>query len=145
MGYYCTKCDEYFSSPYYCHHKYNPEAPILNGEIMTKGEAINHIMAKSGDWISEKITNEEFFEIIESYVKMVQMTDTKPANVVCPECGGEMVSRKGKYGVFWGCKKYPKCNGTRDSEGKSREDRDRERAEKANVEPIDEKFRFRKG
>lgn len=44
-------------------------------------------------------------------------------NVKCPECDGEMVSRKGQYGVFWGCKSYPSCNGTRDSQGRSKADR----------------------
>ena len=29
MGYYCEKCKEHFSGPYYCIHKYNPEAPIF--------------------------------------------------------------------------------------------------------------------
>jgi len=51
----------------------------------------------------------------------------KPKNVMCPECGGEMTSRTGKYGVFWGCKAYPKCKGTRDSEGRSKAERDSER------------------
>lgn len=51
--------------------------------------------------------------------------------VKCPECGGEMISRKGKFGVFWGCKKYPECKGTRDNMGRSRDERD---AEKYNQE-----------
>ena len=31
-GYFCKKCNEYFKYPYYCHHKYNPEAPALKGD-----------------------------------------------------------------------------------------------------------------
>ncbi|MGI6008846.1 MAG: UvrD-helicase domain-containing protein [Methanomethylophilus sp.] len=31
---------------------------------------------------------------------------------ICPECGAPMVIRKGKYGKFWGCTRYPKCNYT---------------------------------
>lgn len=31
----------------------------------------------------------------------------------CPFCGNELVLRKGKYGVFWGCSTYPKCRFTR--------------------------------
>jgi len=50
----------------------------------------------------------------------------KPENVTCPECDGPMVSRKGKFGVFWGCKQFPKCKGTRDSMGRSKEDREQE-------------------
>jgi ssDNA-binding Zn-finger/Zn-ribbon topoisomerase 1 len=43
--------------------------------------------------------------------------------IKCPECNGEMISRTGKFGVFWGCKKFPECKGTRDSEGRSKQDR----------------------
>ena len=30
----------------------------------------------------------------------------------CPECGAEMVLKNGKYGEFFGCSKFPKCNGS---------------------------------
>lgn len=50
----------------------------------------------------------------------------KPENVKCPECDGPMVSRKSKFGVFWGCKNYPICKGTRDSMGRSKQDRESE-------------------
>ena len=43
--------------------------------------------------------------------------------VLCPDCGGKMISRKGKFGVFWGCKNYPQCKGTRDNQGRSKDDR----------------------
>ena len=26
----------------------------------------------------------------------------------CPKCGGELITRKGKYGYFTGCNNYPK-------------------------------------
>ena len=31
----------------------------------------------------------------------------------CPKCGGQLVERNGKYGVFIGCSNYPKCKYTR--------------------------------
>lgn len=31
---------------------------------------------------------------------------------ICPLCGGELVERSGKYGVFYGCSNYPKCKFT---------------------------------
>lgn len=31
----------------------------------------------------------------------------------CPECGSELVIRRGKYGSFTGCSSYPKCRYTR--------------------------------
>jgi DNA topoisomerase-1 len=43
---------------------------------------------------------------------------TLPAIAVsetCPECGGPMVVRPGRRGPFLGCKKFPKCKGTREA------------------------------
>lgn len=31
---------------------------------------------------------------------------------VCPECGGKLILRNGKYGNFYGCSNYPKCRFT---------------------------------
>jgi len=58
------------------------------------------------------------------------MSESKYENVKCPKCDGEMVSRTGKFGVFWGCKDYPNCKGTRDSQGRSKADRAAERESK---------------
>jgi len=70
---------------------------------------------------------------------------------LCPECNEKMVSRKGQYGTFWGCSKFPNCRGTRDSQGRSKADRDAEKAKDNEVEPsaIDritenDMYRFRK-
>lgn len=30
----------------------------------------------------------------------------------CPKCGGDLVVREGRNGKFWGCRRYPYCNGT---------------------------------
>ena len=31
----------------------------------------------------------------------------------CPDCGGSMQLRRGRFGEFWGCLRYPDCRGTR--------------------------------
>lgn len=61
----------------------------------------------------------------------------------CPECNGDMVSRRNKASgeMFWGCKKYPNCKGTRDSFGRSKMEREIEREDEAQ-KPADERFRF---
>ena len=43
---------------------------------------------------------------------------------LCPDCGGKMVSRKNvSTGQrFWGCKDYPKCRGTRNTDGEAKHD-----------------------
>lgn len=53
---------------------------------------------------------------------------------LCPECNGPMISKTGKFGVFWGCKAYPECKGTRDSMGRSKKDRAEEKGEGAMYE-----------
>ena len=40
------------------------------------------------------------------------MENTPMARVRCPICGGETVERQGKFGLFLGCRAYPKCKGT---------------------------------
>jgi DNA topoisomerase-1 len=43
---------------------------------------------------------------------------TQPAievNETCPECGGPMAVRTSRRGPFLGCKKFPKCKGTREA------------------------------
>lgn len=31
---------------------------------------------------------------------------------LCPTCKAETIKRNGQYGLYFGCSKYPKCNGT---------------------------------
>lgn len=50
----------------------------------------------------------------------------KPENVKCPECDGPMKPRKSKFGIFWGCERFPLCKGTRDSNGDSKRDKEEE-------------------
>jgi len=41
-----------------------------------------------------------------------EVTETLEDDLVCPKCGGNMVSRAGKYGRFYGCSNYPRCRHT---------------------------------
>jgi DNA topoisomerase-1 len=36
-------------------------------------------------------------------------TKSKPTGEKCPQCGKDLVSRRGKYGPFVGCSGYPVC------------------------------------
>lgn len=57
-------------------------------------------------------------------------------NIKCPDCGGDMVSRlnKVKNSRFWGCKNFPRCKGTRDVNGLSRQDRRHDFEDETTVE-----------
>lgn len=35
----------------------------------------------------------------------------------CPSCSGELVGKHGKYGRFYGCRKFPLCHGSRNLDG----------------------------
>ncbi len=39
----------------------------------------------------------------------IEREEPQPVGRKCPECGGELVRRKGKYGYFVGCGNYPQC------------------------------------
>ncbi|MCL4460678.1 MAG: type I DNA topoisomerase [Nitrospirae bacterium] len=42
------------------------------------------------------------------------LTPVDPALApVCPECSSAMVQKRGKFGSFWACSRYPDCKGTR--------------------------------
>lgn len=40
------------------------------------------------------------------------LTPENESSKLCPLCGGTLVERKGKFGVFYGCSNYPKCKYT---------------------------------
>ncbi len=74
--------------------------------------------------------------------------EVKIKDIKCPTCDGPMISRYNRttQDKFWGCKKYPECKGTRDSMGRSREERQawkESQQEKAEV-THQEGFPFRK-
>lgn len=41
-----------------------------------------------------------------------QEINQKLAAGICPKCGGRIVQRSGRYGMFYGCSNYPKCRFT---------------------------------
>ena len=51
---------------------------------------------------SSVVTNAE-------HVQNIRKTQNDIANNICPRCGGQLVERKGKYGIFMGCSNYPHC------------------------------------
>lgn len=49
----------------------------------------------------------------EVYSNPTNGTKNMYADKWCPICGSAMILRKGRYGKFYGCMKYPYCKGTR--------------------------------
>lgn len=80
---------------------------------------------------------------VDKEVEPMASKTTPLEETLCPECGSKMLSRKGTYGVFWGCSTYPKCRGTRDNEGRSKAERAAQRDNEP-LEAVDDKYRFRR-
>jgi restriction system protein len=57
------------------------------------------------------------FKLME-YVKLANIEPPTPErnaeSTACPQCGGTLIERKGKFGRFMGCSNYPKCKYTLD-------------------------------
>ena len=47
--------------------------------------------------------------LVRSVKKHVALKRKKIEILVCPNCGGDLVERKGQYGKFYGCSNFPKC------------------------------------
>ena len=41
-----------------------------------------------------------------------KIASIKTGGEICPECGGKLIMRNGKYGSFIGCSNFPKCRYT---------------------------------
>ena len=74
---------------------------------------------------AEKFVADKPIELIDGqklikYIRLAEK-ETKPSSLEataketekCPQCGGNLVERKGKFGQFYGCSNYPKCRFTK--------------------------------
>ena len=52
---------------------------------------------------------DEFAPLVEKAFKEMEKKEPEKTGEVCPECGSDLVVRKGKYGEFVACSNYPNC------------------------------------
>ncbi|MFQ5911947.1 MAG: type I DNA topoisomerase [Nitrospinota bacterium] len=59
-------------------------------------------------------TLKNFYSSFEADLKKAEQTlnEPEPTGRKCPECGGELVKKPGRYGMFIGCSNYPECRYT---------------------------------
>lgn len=63
--------------------------------------------------LTSKIANKGVLQQHIANVKTRQyQTDNLIKQGICPQCGGNLILRQGKYGSFYGCSNYPKCKFT---------------------------------
>lgn len=84
---------------------------IINVEYTAKMEKdLDEIAEGEDDYVNALTTFEDKFEpLLENAYDKMEQIQPKKTGEVCPECGGELVERKGKFGTFVACGNYPEC------------------------------------
>lgn len=57
----------------------------------------------------KRVDRNESKEHVQTIKKTLSDEKKKVRANICPKCGGNLVNRKGKYGVFKGCSHFPAC------------------------------------
>jgi hypothetical protein len=82
-----------------------PSATVISEQAISE-EEYNQIVNERGgieDTPVYRATMEEIYRLRDRLKEMIPN---------CPDCGARMQERKGPYGEFLGCSRYPKCKGT---------------------------------
>lgn len=99
------KLDEFFNA-------------IINVDYTAKMESE---LDKIADGKVEEVpTLQEFYQkfqpLLDQAYENMEKLELEKVGEVCPECGGELVYRNGRYGKFISCANFPKCRYTRQIE-----------------------------
>jgi DNA topoisomerase-1 len=89
----------------------------------TMEETLDKIGEGKEDW--QKVLAEfyePFMKKIEQGKKEIKSLKVAiPTGEMCPECGSELLLRKGRYGEFIACSNFPKCKYTKNTNGEEPE------------------------
>lgn len=101
-NYVCPKCGSYLLL------KHSKFGPFYSCQNYKKSGGCSYManVAENGDPIEKVLKDKKNIEYMD---------------FVCNKCGFKMIKRKGKYGEFAGCEKFPKCNCTADLYGNFKE------------------------
>ncbi|WP_096015539.1 type I DNA topoisomerase [Campylobacter lanienae] len=89
---------------------------IVDSEFTSKmEEKLDDIAENKADW-QEVLSN--FYhpfikQIDEGKTNIKSQKVAEPIGEKCPDCGGELVKRKGRFGEFIACSNFPKCKYTK--------------------------------
>ena len=84
---------------------------IINVEYTAKMEhELDEIAEGEDDYVSALQSFMDIFQPLldDAYDKM-EVIAPKKTGEKCPECGHDLVERKGRYGTFVACENYPEC------------------------------------
>jgi len=92
------KLDEFFSS--FINVKYTSNMESQLDEIADG--SLDKLSALNGFY-------KPFMDLVENANANMEKVEAEKTGKLCPECGGDLVIRKGKYGDFIACSNYPTC------------------------------------
>lgn len=89
---------------------------IVDSDFTSKMETqLDAIADEKSDW--QQILSDFYYPFMENISKgKIDIKSQKiaiPIDEKCPECGGELVKRKGRFGEFIACSNFPKCKYSR--------------------------------
>jgi len=84
---------------------------IINVEYTAQMEKeLDEIAEGEDDYVHALTTFEDKFEpLLEKAYERMEQVQPEKTGEICPECGGDLVIRKGRYGDFVACSNYPTC------------------------------------
>ena len=85
--------------------------PIINVEYTAQMKNELDEIANGEDTYLHAITTfeDKFEPLLDKANKEMEKVEPKKTGEKCPECGGDLVIRKGRYGEFVACSNYPEC------------------------------------
>ena len=112
--------DEYRPSEFMQEFQPSKSVFILNRDVREETPAVICPRCKTGHLtVRKNESSNKYFVGCSNYPQCdytvrdtAVMSDTK----YCPQCGGFLVKRKGKWGTFYGCTNYPTCGYTEKTE-----------------------------
>ncbi len=111
---------------------------IVDSEFTSKmEEKLDDIAENKADW--QQILADFYYPFMDEIAKgKTSIASQKLAEKIgeaCPNCGGELLKRQGRFGEFIACSNYPKCKYSRNADASAEEASE----EKAAPEVLDEK------
>ncbi len=110
--------------------KYFPEI-VDSGFTSRMEERLDKIAEGEADW--QKVLLDFYEPFIEKIGKgkteIKSLKVARPTGEKCPECGEELVIRKGRYGEFIACSNFPKCRYSRNIGDSEEGDKDEQKSD----------------
>ena len=84
------------------------------------GSFVGHLATAKGYFITTnkftleaiKFAEDKPIELVDHF-KLIKYIKIANKNNTCPQCGSLLIEKNGKFGKFYGCSNYPKCNFTK--------------------------------